>query len=71
MKPLSVLRQRCVQTGARTSHPIVALGIPVHAIGVDLRKQSRLDRLDYMSDQTGGTSNLVGDPNLLDDSWEP
>lgn len=50
---------------------IVALGIQVHTIGVDLRKQSRLDRLDYIADQTGGTSNLVGDPNLLADEWAP
>ncbi len=50
---------------------IIELDIPVHTIGVDLRKQSRLDRLEYISDQTGGTSNLVGDPNLLDDEWAP
>lgn len=50
---------------------IVNLGIPVHTIGVDLKNQSRLDRLEYISEQTGGTSNLVGDPNLVPDSWEP
>ncbi|MFT5470544.1 MAG: hypothetical protein ACI8UO_005673 [Verrucomicrobiales bacterium] len=50
---------------------IIGLGIPVHTIGVDLKNQSRLDRLEYISEQTGGTSILVGDPNLVQDSWAP
>lgn len=50
---------------------IIGLGVPVHTIGVDLKNQSRADRLEYISEQTGGTSQLVGDTNLVPDSWEP